>query len=304
MRILVLGGTQFVGRAIVDRLLAGHEVTVLNRGTHPLWDSRISQVVADRTQPQSVAAALTERYDAVVDVSATEPAHVSNVLPAVGDVRYVFISSAAVYDRSRAAPPFREEDPAGGDAIWGSYGVDKAACETVLRDALPDRLTILRPPYVYGPHNIEQREQFLWARMLSGQPIFVPGDGSTRIQFCLARALADVVAIACADGISAGAYNVGEARSYSFNEYLDVLSEICGAAPRLVHVTDNSVPAREYFPFRRADLVLDVGKLGGLAEVPLRSGLATTLDWFQRAGEIVDEPTEREKAWRSGMDSQ
>lgn len=298
MRILVLGGTQFVGRAIVDRLLAGHEVTVLNRGTHPLWDSRIRQVIGDRTQPASIAAALSERYDAVVDVSATEPAHVGNVLPVVGDVRYVFISSAAVYDRTRASSPFRENDPAGGDAIWGSYGVDKAACEDVLRGALSE-LTILRPPYVYGPHNVEQREQFLWARMRAGQPIFVPGDGGTKIQFCLASALADVVAIACEEGISPGTYNVGEARSYSFNEYLDVLADVCGAVPWLVTINDETIPVREYFPFRAADVVLDVGKLGDRADVGLRSGLATTYDWFERAGLIVDEPTEREKIWRN-----
>ncbi len=88
-------------------------------------------------------------------------------------------------------------------------------------------------------------------------------------------------------------------RGYSFTEQLDVLGDICGPAPRAVHVTDEMVPWREYFPFRRADLVLDVDKLGNLVDVPLRSDLATTFEWFQRAGVIVDGPAERENAWRA-----
>ena len=150
MNILVLGGSRFVGRAIVDALVDRHDVTVLNRGTRSFSDERVRQLVADRTDPAQLGAVLGGQvYDAVVDVSGTEPLHVKNVLPALawqGGSPYVYVSSAAVYDRTRATTPFRESDPDGGDGIWGDYGYNKASCERLLRTALGNRLIVLRPP--------------------------------------------------------------------------------------------------------------------------------------------------------------
>ncbi|MEU7608142.1 NAD-dependent epimerase/dehydratase family protein [Micromonospora sp. NPDC049204] len=304
MKLLVLGGTRFVGRAVVDALLDSHDVTVLNRGTQPLWDGRITQLVADRDDTRQMADAWTVAYDAVVDVSATVPGHLRHLPRATEIPRYVFISSAAVYSRESAAPPFREDDRADGDAIWGGYGEAKATCERLLREALPARsLTVLRPPYVYGPHNTEQREQFLWARMAADQPVFVPGDGRTRIQFCASRTVAETVVAAVEGRLPAGTYNVAEQRGYTFLEYLAVLADVIGLpAARIVPVTDPSVPAREYFPFRQAELTLDVSRLAALGLVPdvdLASGLVATLAWFRRNGGLPDEPTPREYAWRA-----
>jgi 2'-hydroxyisoflavone reductase len=306
MKVLVLGGTRFIGRAIVDALLPSHEVSVLNRGTQPLWDSRITQLTADRTEAGQVAAVLGGRYDAVVDVSGTEPAHIGNVLkamPQLDGTAYVFISSAAVYNRVEATPPFREGDRADGDDIWGGYGEAKAACEDLLREAVPEgQLTILRPPYVYGPRNTEPREQFLWARILGGQPVFLPGEGSTRIQFLHAEVLAGIVASACEGHLAPGTYNVGERRDYSFREYLSVLAEVAGTEARLVDAPDTSVRARDYFPFRDAELVLDVDRLTAadvVLDLDLGRGLAGTLRWFREHDGIHDEPTPVEQAWRA-----
>ncbi|MEO3891708.1 NAD-dependent epimerase/dehydratase family protein [Nonomuraea sp. B5E05] len=306
MRILVLGGTRFVGRAIVDALLCDHEVSVLNRATRPLWDRRLTQVVADRTDAGQMRQALgASSYDAVVDVSGTELVHVSNViraLPQGESLRYVYISSAAVYNRLSADPPFAERDRADGDAVWDGYGEAKAACEALLRRALPSgTLTILRPPYVYGPHNAEQREQFLWARMISGRPILVPGDGGTRIQFIHARELARIAVTACEGRLVPDVYNVGEHATYSFLEYLRILARVAEVTPRLVMVTDTSIRPRDYFPFRDVELTLDVSRLaaaGVTAGSHLTEGLAETLAWFRRYGDLKHVPA-REEA-RSG----
>ncbi|SCE77194.1 Nucleoside-diphosphate-sugar epimerase [Micromonospora purpureochromogenes] len=305
MQVMVLGGTQFIGRAIVTALLDDHEVTVLNRGSRPLWDPRIRQLVADRNDPAQLKQLGLRGFDAVVDVSGTEPHHVTNVLAALPDPQeldYVFISSAAVYNRSVASPPFREDDQADGDTIWGGYGEAKAECEAVLRGACHSGLTVLRPPYVYGPHNPDPREQFLWARILAGQPVFVPGDGDTRIQFCHAQALAQVVAAGCAGQLAAGTFNVGEPASYTLREYLAILGEVAGVPPRVVPAPDPTVRARDYFPFRDAELVLDVTRLathGVVNHDDLATGLAKTLTWFRKNGGISDEPTPQELAWRA-----
>lgn len=305
MRVLVLGGTQFIGRAVVDELLGRHEVAVLNRGTKPLWDTRITQLRADRTDPAAMTAALTVGYDAIIDVSGTHPNHMT-CHPGAGAAsdaaRYVFISSAGVYDRTRVEPPFREGDPATGDSIWGGYGEAKAECERLLRAAWGERLTILRPPYVYGPHNYEQREQFLWARMLALQPLFIPGDGDTRIQFCHVSDLARTVLAAVDGDLRPDTYNVAEPATYSFAEYIDILSEIVGAPAHTVLVRDQDVPARAYFPFRQADLTLNVQRLSSSLThrfSPLSAGMQETYEWFTAFGTFDARPTAQEAIWRA-----
>jgi nucleoside-diphosphate-sugar epimerase len=301
--VLVLGGTNFIGRHIVQVLLERHTVALLNRGTNPLRPSRVTQLTADRTDPASIRAAVRSGFDVVVDVSGTDPRHITSTAPILrerGVGRYVFVSSGAVYDSSTARQPFPESAPARGDAVWGPYGTAKADCEALLRGYGFAELVILRPPYVYGPGNNEQREQFLWARMLAGQPIFVPGDGSIRIQFCPVSYLANVIARAVAGKVAAGTYNVGESAAYSLDEYIDVLAVAAGvSSPETRHVEDDAIPAREYFPFRNYSLVLDTraGREAGLAApVGLGVGLAETFAWFRANTDLAYEPTARELA--------
>lgn len=110
MRILVLGGTNFIGRHIVETLRGSEDVTVLNRGTQSVPGDDVVQLTADRTAPASVAEVLTIGFDAVVDVSGTEPEHIASTAPvlrALGVSRYTFISSGSVYDSRTTKAPFR-----------------------------------------------------------------------------------------------------------------------------------------------------------------------------------------------------
>lgn len=301
VRTLVLGGTNFIGRRIVQTLLAHDDVTVLNRGRNRVFGDRVHQLTADRDDPDSVHAALEAGFDAVVDVSATMPpqiASTASLLRKYGVDRYIFISSGAVYDSTTTSVPYPENAPIPGDAVWGPYGSAKADCEALLRGYGFEELTILRPPYVYGPGNNEQREQFLWARMLARKPIFVPGAGTTPIQFCHVDHLADIVAEACRGSLAVGTYNVGESRSYTLNEYVDVLRN-AAAEPSadIRHVLDPSIPAREYFPFRNYSLVLDttaIENATAAAAPPLLEGLIGTFRWFSEHGGLDYAPTPRE----------
>lgn len=268
MRVLVLGGTQFIGRAIVSALLGEHDVTVLNRGRRPLWDPAIQQIIADRDRPIDSGVYAESRYGAIVDVSGTAPHQIQNILdatPSLADAHYIFISSASVYDRTNSNPPFAETDAADGDAIWGGYGHDKAACEKLLGKANLGSLTVLRPPYVYGPRNNEQREQFIWARILSDRPVYVPGPEQVEIQFCYVDHLAAVVSASCAGTLPTGTYNLGEHAFYSLGDYIDLLGEVAGKKACQIEVTDTTIRPRDYFPFRKADLTLDVTKIGASA---------------------------------------
>ncbi|WP_169734225.1 NAD-dependent epimerase/dehydratase family protein [Hamadaea tsunoensis] len=306
MRVLVLGGTSFVGRAIVATLLRHHEVGVLNRGRNPIWQGRAAQLTADRNDPASVRRALTGGYDCVVDVSAMAGAHIDSTsapLRALGVRRYVHISSGVVYDSASTPVPFREDAPVPGDARWGRYGIGKAEAEQRLRRLDFPELTVLRPPYVYGPHNNDQREQFLWARLLGGRPVFVPGTGGTRIQFCPVEHLADVVLAACDGAIPAGTFNVAEARSYPFDDYVRVLADVASVEPDIVHVTDPAVNAIAHFPFFDYEMLLDTTALertAAPAPVDLATGLTAALAWFRAHGKIEFRPTAWEAARAPG----
>lgn len=301
MKVLVLGGTNFIGRHIVDALAGRHDVSVLNRGSRSPEDPRITHLVMDRTDSAAVRAGIRGPFDAVVDVSATEPAHVLGTATALRDSgvrRYLLLSSGAVYD-SRVTPrPFREDATPSGDPVWGPYGVAKGACESAVEDAGFDEVFALRPPYVYGPGNNEPREQFLWARMIARRPILVPGKGTTKIQFCPVEYLATTVQAAIAGQFPPGVYNVAEVRPYSFNEYIDVLAEAAGvSAVDVRHIEDSAIPAREFFPFRNYDMVLNVAKLASHITDPpagLSEGLRRTFTWFRDNTALPYEPTPRE----------
>lgn len=152
-------------------------------------------------------------FDAVVDASCYGPEDCRALLAALPAMptTYVLLSSAAVYQRSTAPLPFAEASPAHGDEIWGPYGRDKAEAEAVLlcASAIP-RPFVLRPPYIYGPGNNLDRERFVWARQLANEPIFVPGDGETLIQFVsiddVARAIVGFLDSQCA--VAPGIYNL------------------------------------------------------------------------------------------------
>ncbi|WP_431841377.1 NAD-dependent epimerase/dehydratase family protein [Calidifontibacter indicus] len=304
MQILVAGGTNFIGRTIASRLSQHHSVSVMNRGSRAPADNRVRHIVADRNHPERLRElfASREAFDLVVDVSATNPAHVRGLLGGLSEQlprAYVLISSAAVYSPGSAIP-LCEGSPTTGDPVWGGYGEDKAACEELVRTSGIGEVTILRPPYVYGPDNNEDRERWLWARMAVGEPIFVPRDGQSSIQFCHVDHLASVVAAVVDGRATPGTYNVGTAASYTFDAYLALLAEVSGHPAHLVHTGQTTVPARTYFPFRDMDLVLDMSRLAGTGVSPgpdLRAGLEETWAWLTRAGVPSYAPTGQELEW-------
>lgn len=314
MSVLVLGGSQFIGRTIVRDLVGvGHEVAVLNRGTNPIFGEIVEQLVADRTDSAQVEAALDGRtWGTVIDVSGTEPRHLettAHVLRRNGIGRYVFISSAAVYGTHVTGDPAPTElDPATGNPAWDEYGVDKVACETLLVDLRMPGLTILRPPYVYGPLNTLPREQFIWARILTGRPVLIPDGEPRQIQCCAVTHLSAVVAQAVADTLDPGTYNIAGTDAYSFEEYVRVLAEVAErpvtirpvtAAEARAQLGADHADTRGWFPYRDVNLVADVSKLRrALAIDPpsLHDGLVPTLEWFRRHGDLTYAPTPLEEA--------
>ena len=162
MRVLVLGGGSFVGRAIVaDALGSGAEVTLFSRGrTGAELFPGVARLVGDRDTGDYRALA-GGRWDAVVDVSGYVPRHTRQAMDALGDRvgRYLFISSHAVYVRTGVAPGSDEDTPRQPpvrdteELTEATYGPLKVACEDDVTARYGPRATIVRPGKVAGPHD-------------------------------------------------------------------------------------------------------------------------------------------------------
>jgi 2'-hydroxyisoflavone reductase len=235
MRILIVGGTRFVGRHITEAALAaGHEVTLLHRGqTGPdLFPSAV-HLRADRNSlPDGL---LAGDWDATIDVSGYLPRQVGGLADALGGRggRYVYISSVSVYDVP-AGPGFGEDSPLLGlddptveEVTDETYGPLKAACERVAEERFGTSTLIVRPTYVVGPHDHLSRFTFWVERVARGGEILAPGPRDAAIQVIDARDLADWT-IRLLGRPGGGVFHaVSPAPPFSFEELLEaVVAEV------------------------------------------------------------------------------
>lgn len=300
MRALVLGGTQFVGRAVAEGLIArGWDVSVLTRGRLPVEYGGLSRRYrADRRDPASLRVLEGERFDAVVDVSAYAGADVRPVLEALrpGEgTRYVLVSSGAVYRPSVC--PLAEDEPVGENEHWGPYGLGKLEAERLLADCQPTwgyALSIVRPAYLYGPGNNLFREAYLFDRLERGLPVPVPRGGA-RTQFALIDdAVRMIAALAEPVGWSAEAFNCAHAEEVGWDDLVRAAARAASVEPRISHVERGALEARSYFPFRDCTYLLDVRKAArfGLPcpQTALEEGMERAYAWYRRERPRLADP--------------
>ena len=226
MRLLVLGGTRFLGRHLVEAALArGHEVTLFNRGqTNPELFPGVERLTGDRDG--GLDALRGRRWDAVVDPSGyvARVVRQSCELLAGAAGAYAFISTASVYplyseDKSEDGPLDRLADPASED-VRADYGALKAVCESVVTGAFGDRALIVRSGLIVGPHDPTGRFTYWAARLARGGEVLGPGAPERRVQFIDAR---DQVAwiLDMLEAGRGGPYNVtGPTTPLTFGELL------------------------------------------------------------------------------------
>ena len=207
MRLLVLGGTVFLGRHVVaEALAAGVEVTIFTRGrTNPELFAEAEHLTGDRDG--GLEALRGRQWDGVVDTSGYVPRIVEQsgelLRDAVG--RYVFVSSISAYaDFSRAydeeAPTAVLADPADED-VAESYGPLKAACERVIDRIYAGRATEVRAGLIVGPHDPTDRFTYWCERVAEGGEVLAPGRPDQPVQFVDVRDLACFLIDLAADGV-------------------------------------------------------------------------------------------------------
>jgi len=213
MRILVLGGTRFLGHAIVDAALGrGDTVTLFNRGkTNPGLFPGAETVTGDRTADLSALDGRT--WDAVFDVACYDPAVARLSAEAFADRagRYVFVSTVSVYADQNTTAAQLEDAPVAqlrpGMEFPENYGPNKALCERVVQSSYGDRALIGRPGLITGPHDPTDRVPYWPRRIARGGLVLAPGDPAALVQFIDVRDLAGWLADACHAG-RGGVYNL------------------------------------------------------------------------------------------------
>ena len=301
VRILVLGGTAFVGRAIVeDALRGGAEVTLFGRGrTGAGLFPGVPRLTGDR-DTGDYAALRGGRWDAVVDVSGYVPRHVGQAMDALGDRagRYLFISSHAVYRHTAADPdptedaprrtPLRNTEVLAGD----NYGRLKVACEDDVAARYGDRATIVRPGKVAGPHDWQDGLTYWVRRAARGGSVAVPTDPAQPVQVIDSRDLARLVVQLLADDRPGAFHAVGPAKPVTLGGLIETCAQAAGTQVEIVPVPADTAPpffplVRSYWPSQQRSPAK--ARAAGLPATPLRVTAADVLAWDrQRGGPPLD----------------
>ena len=209
MRLLIIGGTRFLGRALVEDALArGHKVTLFNRGkTNPELFPEVERITGDRDGGLEALEGRT--WDAVVDTCGYFPRIVRASAEALRDSvgTYVFISTISVY--ADLSKPVDESSPLGtmedetleefGDEFQ-YYGPLKALCEQAVQDAYGERALIIRPGFIVGPHDPTDRFTYWPVRVARGGRVLAPGPPERPLQFIDVRDLAGWIIRLLEDG--------------------------------------------------------------------------------------------------------
>ncbi|MFE6501999.1 NAD-dependent epimerase/dehydratase family protein [Kitasatospora sp. NPDC057738] len=232
MRILVIGGTRFIGFHFAEAALAaGHEVTVLHRGRSGaglLPDA--THLIADRDA--DLSALRGRSWDATVDLCAYFPRQVRELAAALDPGaagRYLLVSSLSVYD-APAAPGFAEDSPLlpadgpeAAEVTAESYGVLKVQCERAAREAFGPQTLLIRPTYVIGPRDYTHRFDHWVQRLARGGEVLAPGRPDAPLQVVDVRDLIAWMLGLLAQG-ARGAYHAATPPPFGMGDLLDAVA--------------------------------------------------------------------------------
>ncbi|MFQ3588127.1 MAG: NAD-dependent epimerase/dehydratase family protein [Fimbriimonadaceae bacterium] len=304
MRLLVVGGTRFLGRHIVGTALeAGHDVTLFHRGRSgaDLFEGRVHRVLGDRDE--GFAGLEDQVFDVIIDTCAYFPRQVRSLVETF-DSRvprsYVLVSSVSVYKdpqhgADESAPVYAEGDPDATEITGDNYGFLKAQCEAEARSAWGDAVRVVRPGLIVGPHDPSDRFTYWVVRAGRGGPMLVPDALDQPVQVIDARDLADWIVRSVLAGGPAVANAAGPASPLTLGEMLDACRSVAQTGSELVKVSPHFLADNGVSPWTDLPLYL-AGEGGGMLDVdastavasglrfrPLQETIADTLAWARNA---------------------
>lgn len=286
MRLLVLGGTRFVGRAVIDDALSrGWEVTAVHRGLTGTPPAGVRVRQADRTSEAALTAALGDgSWDAVVDTWSGAPATAGLAARLLSGraARFGYVSSLSVYvwgsHRSESSPVV----PGNADAVDGDYAALKRGAELAVLDAFPDAV-LARAGLILGPHEDIGRLPWWLDRIARGGPVVAPGRPGRPLQYVDARDLArwmldNVAGHPLNDGLAGPVDVVSRSGHTTTQELLQACVEVTGADARLVWVDEAALAAAGAEPWTHLPCwVPEAGEYAGFMESDSSLAAATGL---------------------------
>jgi 2'-hydroxyisoflavone reductase len=312
MNLLILGGTQFVGRHLVDAATsAGHTVTLFHRGNRNPYPN-LENILGDRTNPDDLKR-LDGHWDAVIDTSGYVPRLVgmsaAQLEPRVK--RYCFISSVSVYQSFTPAPDESApiavlEDTTVEEITGGTYGGLKALCESAVQDVFTAaRSLILRPGLIVGRSDPTDRFTYWVERIARGGDVLAPGTPDDVTSFIDAADVARFTIRALEESLS-GTYNL-DGKKMPFGALLETMKIVSASTAKLEWIPGDWLLERDVKTWMGEDSLplwtvgdgigVDITKASGigLTHRPLEETLRDTLEFVRGRGDA--------HAWRSGITS-
>jgi len=298
MRVLVIGGTRFIGVYLTKLLVSeGHEVTLLNRGNHPAPVANVETIVCDRTDPVALKSALAgQAFDAIFDNNGRELVHTQPLVELFqgqknnGLQHFIYVSSAGVYAKSDQMP-HAEGDPVDPN----SRHKGKFHTEDYLKEeGVP--FTAVRPVYIYGPQNYNPLEQWFFDRIVRDRPLPIPGSGMalTHLGHCQDLAAA-MVSVLGNDRAVGQIYNISGEKAVTFDGLAKACAIAVGKDPnalKIVHYNpkDFDFGKKKAFPMRVQHFFADISKaktdLGWQPQYSLVSGLKDSFEKDYQANSL------------------
>lgn len=317
MKLLILGGTRFIGRYITERALNnGHEVTHFNRGNHTFPE--VETLIGDREGDLSPLEGRS--FDAVIDTSGFFPRTVSESASRLAKVvdHYTFISTISVY-KEFGEKPCTEDSPvhviseeeaervtSNGYVPPEHYGALKALAEKEVEKHMPSRALHIRPGLVVGPHDYSDRFTYWVKRLDDGGDVLAPGKPQRPIQFIDVRDLANCI-VEMTEKKVTGVYNVtGAERHLTMGELLDTCKRVSGSKALLHWLDEEFLLSQGVTPWSdlplwlpeshnaAADINVDKAIAQGLTFRPIEETVADTLAWLKTRDPSLD--------WKAGLD--
>ncbi|OCL26610.1 epimerase [Orenia metallireducens] len=303
MKILIMGGTQFVSSSIAKYMIdKGNKVDIFTRGKKAVnYDGIRNHIKANRKSATDLRDKLRGKsYDVVFDISAytkEDVALLTSVLDRTKLKNYIFCSSGSVYEATEEV--VKEDYSRGFNQNWGDYGLNKKKAEDYLfslyeKEKFP--ITIFRPTYIYGEGNNLYRETYLFDRISEESILPIPA-GNSKNQFVYIKDLVKTFESAMYSEKAIGnAYNLTHPEKVSWECLVETAMEVVGKeiGIKKVDYDDLGVNVRRFFPFRDVTYLLSIEKLEEddlyIPKINLREGLRKAYNWYCEEKPEVEDP--------------
>lgn len=295
-KILIIGGTRFLGPRIIKNLYKeSNEITVFNRGNNYniLLPKKIIHIKGDRRDPSTMKILSQKKYDLIYDLCCFNKTDATNLLDNIQPTaQIVFLSSAAAY-KEPLTYPLREDSQLGEWGSFGDYGVQKAEAEKKFESYVKKynlKLTIFRPVYLLGKNNYFDRENYYFSRIMNKDSILIPGTGRALIQFSFLEETAHAFKI-----VPENQNEQIEILNIAGNEYISIKNFVlmCGnivkITPVLIELNAKLFNLQEehfyddFYPFPNLNFIVSNNKITtkyGIRFKPLIEGLrGIYIDW-------------------------